>query len=132
MYLSKIDAIDGILNDLEEQFQSNNGSGIDYIKIIGIDHRVRTKRTGIFKHLLDNSCGKIKKELEKYDNQLKNDFKDLRNYLTMIDAGKSKTKAIKITNNQAQYSEDRTSDILTSINAIDNKLLEVKVLINKM
>ncbi|WP_278983553.1 hypothetical protein [Segatella bryantii] len=132
MYLSKIDVIDGILNDMEELFQSNNGSGIDYKQIVGIEHRVRTKRKSIFKHLLDNSCGKIKKELEKYDNQLKSDFKDLRSYLTMTDAGNSKTKSLVVTKNLAKYSEERTSDILTSINAIDNKLLEVKVLINKM
>ena len=70
--------------------------------------------------------------MEKYDNQLKRDFKDLRSYLTMTDAGNSKTKTLEVTKNLAKYSEERTSDILTSINAIDNKLLEVKVLINKM
>lgn len=50
----------------------------------------------------------------------------------MTDAGNSKTKTLEVTKNLAKYSEERTSDILTSINAIDNKLLEVKVLINKM
>lgn len=132
MYLSKIDAIDEILNDLEELFQSNNGTGIDYKRIVSIEHRIKTKRDSIFKHLLKNSYGKIKDGLKEYDKQLKNDFKDLRNYLTMTDAGNSRTKSIVITKNQAKYSEERTSIILTSINAIDNKLLEVKVLINKM
>lgn len=132
MYLAKIDAIDGILNELEEQFQSNNGSGIDYTKIVGIEHRVKTKRNSIFKHLLDNSSGKIRKELERYDNQLKEDFKELRIYLTMTEAGKSKPKDIEIKQNKAKYSEERISSILTSINSIDNKLLEIKVLINKM
>lgn len=132
MYLSKIDVIDGILNDLEDLFQSNNGTRIDYKKIVGIEHRIKTKRDSIFKHLLENSYGKIKVKLEKYDDQLKNDFIKLRIFLTMTDADNSKAKALEVKNNQAKYSEERISDILTSINTIDNRLLEVKVLINKI
>ena len=132
MYLSKIDSIDGILEDIENLFQSNNGSRIDYKKIVSIEHRVKLKKKGIFEHLLKNSHGKIKDSLKKYDNQLKRDFKDLRNYLTQTSAGASVPQDITIDNNIASYSSERTSNILTLLNSIGIKLLEVKVLVNKM
>ena len=132
MYLSKVCALEEIRDEIENLFQSNNGEQIDFKKIVSLDHRIRTKRKSIFKHLLDCSHGKIKKELENYDKNLKNDLKDLRNLLTQTSVGEVVIKDIEISNNIANYSSERTSLILKILDEIDNKFLEVKVLVNKI
>lgn len=132
MYLTKIGVIEGILDELDRMFHTCNGQSIDYKKVVSLEHRIRTKKNSIFKHILNNSHGKINKELSKYDEQLKMEFKDLRNFLTQTSVSESEPKDIEITDNQANYSSERTTNVLSSINSIDNKLLEIKVLVNKM
>lgn len=82
--------------------------------------------------MLENSHGKIKTKLNNHDEQLKDYLKEFRNLLTQTNASESEPKDIEITNNIADYSPERTSLILTILNNIDNKLLEIKVLINKL
>jgi hypothetical protein len=132
MYLAKIGVIEGILDELDSMFHTYNGQSIDYKKVVSLEHRIRTKKNSIFKYILNNSHGKINKELSKYDEQLKTEFKDLRNFLTQTSVSESEPKDIEITDNQANYSSERTTNVLSSINSIDNKLLEIKVLVNKM
>lgn len=132
MYLTKIGVIEGILDELDGMFHSCNGQSIDYKKVVSLEHRIRTKKNSIFKYILNNSHGKINKELTKYDELLKTDFKDLRNFLTQTSVSESEPKDIEITDNKANYSSERTTNVLSSINSIDNKLLEIKVLVNKM
>ena len=132
MYLSKISSIENILEDIEELFQNKNGSDIDYRSIVSQEHRIRTKKNSIFKHLLEKSDGKIKDKLQKFETQLKCEFKDLRQYLTQTSVGNIEPKEIEISNNKATYSSERTACILSSLNNIDNQLLELKVLVNKM
>ena len=91
-----------------------------------------TKKNSIFEHIVEKSKRKIKTEIKTYEKLLKDEFKDLRNYLTQTNASEEGTKDISIENNIARYSQERTSLILTSLNSIENKLLELKVLINKM
>ena len=132
MYLSKIEAIEAITEDIENIFQTNSTAGVDYKKMVNLEHRIKTKRDSIFKHLKENSHGKIKKELTNCDNWLKDKFKELRNSLTQTNADETKPKDIEIVDNNAKYSEGRTTEILTSLNNISNKLLEVKVLMHNM
>ena len=132
MYLAKIGDIEGILDELDNMFHTCNGQSIDYKKVVSLEHRIRTKKNSIFKYILNNSHGKINKELNKYDEKLKTEFKDLRNYLTQTSVSESEPKDIEIEDNRANYSSERTTNVLSSINSIDNKLLEIKVLVNKM
>lgn len=132
MYLAKINAIDEIREKIEDIFQTSNGKDVDYKKVVSLEHRIKTKRDSIFKHILEKSHGKIKKELTEHDTQLKSDFKDLRNFLTQTNANATEPQDIKIEKDKATYSESRTSSILSSLNNIDNRLLEIKVLVNKM
>ena len=129
---AKINAIERILEDLENNFRKTNGSGIDYIEMVNLDHCLKLKRNSIFNFLLKNSHGNIKKSLSIYICQLKDEFKNLRNYLTQTNADNSTPKDITIRNNKATYSKERTNCILASINLINIKLLDVKVLVNKM
>lgn len=132
MYLSKICDIERMLEEIDKMFRNSNGSEIDYKKIVNLEHRVRTKKNSIFKYLLENSHGQILTKLTTYEGQFKNDFKDLRNYLTQTNAEETEHKDIIIENNIAKYSEERTTCVLTLLNNLDNKFLEVKVLVNKM
>ncbi|MCQ2213048.1 MAG: hypothetical protein MJZ36_05370 [Bacteroidaceae bacterium] len=132
MYLAKIGVIEGILEELDNTFQNSNGQQIDYKKVVSFEHRIRTRKKSIFKYILENSHGKIHAELNKNDEQLKVYLKELRNLLTQTNASESEPKDIEITDNIADYSAERTSLILTMLNNIDNKLLEIKVLINKL
>lgn len=132
MYLSKISTIENLLEAIETMFQNKNGIDLDYKSIVNLEHRIRTKKNSIFEHLAEKSKRKIKNEIQTYEKLLKDEFKDLRNYLTQTNASEEGTKDISIENNIAKYSQERTSLILTSLNSIENKLLELKVLINKM
>lgn len=132
MYLSKISVIENLLETIETMFQNKNGIDLDYKFIVNLEHRIRTKKNSIFEHIVVKSKRKIKDEIQAYEKLLKDDFKDLRNYLTQTNASEEGTKDISIENNIAKYSSERTSLILTSLNSIENKLLELKVLINKM
>lgn len=132
MYLSKISVIENLLENIETMFQNKNGIDLDYKLIVNLEHRIRTKKNSIFEHIVEKSKKKIKNEIQTYEKQLKDEFKDLRNYLTQTNASEEGTKDISIENNIARYSQERTSLILTSLNSIENKLLELKVLINKM
>ncbi len=132
MYLTKISAIENLLESIENMFQNTNGINLDYKLMVNLEHRIRTKRNSIFTHILEKSKGKIKRDIQGYEKSLKDEFKDLRNYLTQTNASDGEPKDISIENNIAKYSTDRTSLILTSLNSIENKLLELKVLINKM
>lgn len=132
MYLSKISVIENLLETIETMFQNKNGIDLDYKLIVNLEHRIRTKKNSIFEHIIVKSKRKIKDEIQAYENLLKDDFKDLRNYLTQTNASEEGAKDISIENNIAKYSQKRTSLILTSLNSIENKLLELKVLINKM
>lgn len=132
MYLSKISVIENLLENIETMFQNKNGIDLDYKLIVNLEHRIRTKKNSIFEHIVEKSKRKIKTEIQTYEKLLKDEFKDLRNYLTQTNASEEGTKDISIENNIARYSQERTSLILTSLNSIENKLLELKVLINKM
>lgn len=132
MYLSKISVIENLLENIETMFQNKNGIDLDYKLIVNLEHRIRTKKNSIFEHIVEKSKRKIKTEIQTYEKLLKDEFKDLRNYLTQTNASEEGTKDISIENNIAKYSPERTSLILTSLNSIENKLLELKVLINKM
>lgn len=133
MYLSKVSAIEYLLESLENMFQNNNGINLDYRAIVNIEHRIRTKKNSIFTHIIEKSRKKIKVEIQSYEKSLKEEFKDLRNYLTQTNASEiGDNKDIAIENNIAKYSQERTSLILTCLSSIENKLLELKVLINKM
>lgn len=132
MYLSKISVIENLLETIESMFQNKNGIDLEYKLIVNLEHRIRTKKNSIFKHIVERAKRKIKNEIQSYEKQLKNEFKVLRNYLTQTNASEEGTKEITIENDIAKYSQKRTSLILKSLNSIENKLLEVKVLINKM
>lgn len=132
MYLSKISVIENLLETIESMFQNKNGIDLEYKLIVNLEHRIRTKKNSIFKHIVERAKRKIKNEIQSYEKQLKNEFKVLRNYLTQTNASEEETKEITIENDIAKYSQKRTSLILKSLNSIENKLLEVKVLINKM
>ena len=132
MYLSKISVIENLLENIETMFQNKNGIDLDYKLIVNLEHRIRTKKNSIFEHIVEKSKRKIKTEIQTYEKLLKDEFKDLRNYLTQTNASEEGTKDISIENNIARYSQERTSLILTNLNSIENKLLELKVLVNKM
>ena len=132
MYLSKINVIESICDELENKFQASNGKGLDYKEIVNLEHRIKTKKNTIFKYILDNSHGKINDKLKTHDEKLKGEFKDLRNNLTQTTVGEVEQQDIEIVNNCATYSNERTTCILSSLNTISNSLLEVKVLVNKM
>ena len=132
MYLSKINVIESICDELENKFQASNGKGLDYKEIVNLEHRIKTKKNTIFKYILENSHGKINDKLKNHDEKLKGDFKDLRNNLTQTTVGEVEQQDIEIVNNCATYSNERTTCILSSLNTISNSLLEVKVLVNKM
>lgn len=132
MYLAKIGSIEEILDELGNMFQSNNGQSIDYKKVVGLEHRIKMKKDSIFKYILENLHGKIHQEIKKGDEQLRCNFKDLRNLLTQTNAEETGPKDIEIIDNQANYSAERTSCVLNTLNIIDNKLLEIKVLVNKI
>ena len=132
MYLSKINVIESICDELENKFQASNGKGLDYKEIVNLEHRIKTKKNTIFKYILENSHGKINDKLKNHDEKLKVDFKDLRNNLTQTTVGEVEQQDIEIVNNCATYSNERTTCILSSLNTISNSLLEVKVLVNKM
>lgn len=132
MYLARIGMIEEIIDELDDMFQNSNGQSVDYKKVVSLEHRIKTKKDSIFKYILGNSHGKINKELTKYDELLRGEFKDLRNFLTQTSASDSEPKDIKIKNDKASYSAERITCVLNSLNNIDNKLLEIKVLVNKM
>ena len=106
MYLSKISVIENLLETIETMFQNKNGIDLDYKFIVNLEHRIRTKKNSIFEHIVVKSKRKIKDEIQAYEKLLKDDFKDLRNYLTQTNASEEGTKDISIENNIAKYSPE--------------------------
>ena len=76
--------------------------------------------------------GKMQKQLSEYDNKLKTDFKDLRQMLTQTSACDEAPKDVIVENDVVQYSLSRTSEILSTIESVENELLEVRVIINNL
>ena len=132
MYLAKIGEIENFIQEIEKLINNLHCSSINYKQIVNMEHRCRRKRNSIFQYIIGKANGKMRKQLSEYDNKLKADFKDLRQMLTQTSACDEAPKDVIVENDVVQYSLNRTSEILSTIESIENELLEVRVIINNL
>ena len=132
MYLAKIGEIENFIQEIEKLINNLHGSSISYKQIVNMEHRCRRKRNSIFQYIMGKANGKMQKQLSEYDNKLKTDFKDLRQMLTQTSACDEAPKDVIVENDVVQYSLSRTSEILSTIESVENELLEVRVIINNL
>lgn len=132
MYLAKIGEIENFIQEIEKLINNLHASSISYKQIVNIEHRCRRKRNSIFQYIMGKVNGKMRKQLSEYDNKLKTDFKDLRQMLTQTSACDEEPKDVIVENDIVQYSLSRISEILSTIESVENELLEVRVIINNL
>lgn len=132
MYLAKIGEIENFIQEIEKLINNLHGSSISYKQIVNMEHRCRRKRNSIFQYIMGKADGKMRKQLSEYDNKLKTDFKDLRQMLTQTSACDEEPKDVIVENDVVQYSLSRISEILSTIESVENELLEVRVIINNL
>ena len=124
--------IENLIQEIEKLINNLRGSSISYKQIVNMEHRCRRKRNSIFQYIMGKANGKMQKQLSEYDNKLKTDFKDLRQMLTQTSACDEAPKDVIVENDVVQYSLSRTSEILSTIESVENELLEVRVIINNL
>lgn len=132
MYLARIGSIEHILNNIESLIENSKGAEIHYGHIVNMMHRCRIKKSDMFNALDKKETGKLKTQINEYNQKLKVEFQLLKKSLTDTTVSDSKKPAVKLKNNIVSYSEERSLEILSSINTIESIFFELKIIVNNL
>lgn len=132
MYLARIAGIEHILDSIESLIENSKGNEIHYSHVVNMMHRCRIKKSDVFKALEKKDVGKLNSQIDDYNQKLKTNFQLLKKSLTDTTVGDPKNPAVKLKNNIVNYSEERSLEILTSINAIESIFFDLKVIVNNL
>ncbi|MDR0971381.1 MAG: hypothetical protein LBM25_03240 [Bacteroidales bacterium] len=125
LYIAKITELERLLNDFEIILEEKE---ILYNKIISRIHSCRIKKNSIFGNIKDNF-----KQI-KIDNIdfLEKEITDKINSLKRLLTETSIVSELFVQKGIANYSPNRTIEIFTAINAINENLFKMKVRINNL
>lgn len=132
MFLARIGGIERILNDIEFLIESSKGIEIHYGQVVNMMHRCRIKKSDVFNALEKKDTGSLKNQINDYNQKLKTEFQLLKKSLTDTTVGDSKQPAVKLKNNIVSYSEERSLEILSSINTIESIFFDLKIIVNNL
>lgn len=86
----------------------------------------------MFNALEKKDTGSLKNQINDYNQKLKTEFQLLKKSLTDTTVGDSKQPAVKLKNNIVSYSEERSLEILSSINTIESIFFDLKIIVNNL
>lgn len=132
MYLSRIESIEYVLGNIESLIEDSKGKQIHYNHIVNMMHRCRIKKSDVFNALEKRDTDKLKSQINEYNQKLKTEFQLLKKSLTDTTVGDDKHPAVKLKDNIVNYSEERSLEILTSINSIESIFFDLKILVNNL
>lgn len=132
LYISKVQEIEALLLEIESLIDDREND-VYYSNITNLEFRLKRKKDKIFKCIISLSENKeLIKMLQELEMALTTDFKELRVLLTQTTAVDNAEKDVTVTNNIVQYSQSRVVELQTLINKIQEALLDVNIITNKM
>lgn len=93
---------------------------------------LKGKKDKVFKCIISLAKDEALKKIKEIERTLTSDFKDLRVLLTQTTAAEDAERDVNVTKNIVQYSPSRVVELQTLISKIQESLLDVNIIINKM
>ena len=131
LYISKVQEIEALLSEVETCID-NRENDVYYSNITNMEFRLKRKKDKVFKCIISLAKDEALKKIKEIERTLTSDFKDLRVLLTQTTAAEDAERDVNVTKNIVQYSPSRVVELQTLISKIQESLLDVNIIINKM
>lgn len=131
LYISKVQEIEALLSEVEMCIDDREND-IYYSNITNAEFRLKRKKDKVFKCIISLARDEALEEIKEMERTLTSDFKDLRVLLTQTTAAEDAERDVNVTKNIVQYSPSRVVEPQTLISKIQESLLDVNIIINKM
>lgn len=131
LYISKVQEIEALLSEVEMCIDDREND-IYYSNITNVEFRLKRKKDKVFKCIISLARDEVLEKIKEIERTLTSDFKDLRVLLTQTTAAEDAERDVNVTKNIVQYSPSRVVELQTLISKIQESLLDVNIIINKM
>ena len=131
LYISKVQEIEALLSEVEMCIDDREND-IYYSNITNVEFRLKRKKDKVFKCIISLARDEALEKIKEIERTLTSDFKDLRVLLTQTSAAEDAERDVNVTKNIVQYSPSRVVELQTLISKIQESLLDVNIIINKM
>ena len=129
LYIAKITELESVLNSFENLLEEKE---IFYSKINNRIHSCRIKKNSIFGNIRNNLKRITASEIDTFRQDITNKINSLKKLLTETPVVPTSTPELSVNNGIATFSTNRTIEICTEINAINEILFKLKVRINNL
>ena len=127
--LKNIEQIEYLIQEFEK---IEVGEPLQYIKITHSISKAREKKNRMLSNIIQTTKPNkiIQSQIEDIQSKLKNDFKTLKLLLTNTPPQETDSTEVKVVNGNITYFESRLNEIFAVLFDINDRLLELKLIVN--